>query len=179
MRNFNQPSRCSSHEACAFRWFGYPAANLKADVQVALERFISIVQGDSEKLNPYILADAKAQFLTRMDLASTGELKPVSMIKPVDTRNPPPLFEIRWQGIQAGRPPENGNAKHAEIPIRMYHSEPESQPGYFIGHHIHEKIVSGLRSPNELQNEEIETAKGHYRRGLNTNWGIRSQDPSQ
>ena len=133
---------------------------------------MGIVRGQCKNLNPYLLADAKAQFTTRLRLARAGELKPITMIKPVDTRNPPPLFEIRWQGIRAGRPDGNGGVRHTDILIRMYHSEPESQPRYFIAHHVHEKVVSDQDSINELQNQEIETAKGHYYRGLRANWGI-------
>jgi hypothetical protein len=54
----------------------------------------------------------------------------------------------------------------------MYHSEPEEFPGFFVAHHIHEKIISGDGSTWLMQNEEISTAIGYWQAGLSTNWGI-------
>ncbi|MEO7016212.1 MAG: hypothetical protein ABI130_11050 [Leifsonia sp.] len=102
--------------------------------------------------------------------AALGELEPVDEVKPVDVRNSPPLYEIRWQGISV-TDLVDGRPVHSAVLVRMYHSEPLPAPGYFIGHHVHEKLID-VDDISETQQEEINIAKSFHDLGETTDWGI-------
>jgi hypothetical protein len=54
----------------------------------------------------------------------------------------------------------------------MYHSEPPAEPGYFIGHHVHEKVVGPGVNINDEQDVEIGVARGMYRLGEGRRWNL-------
>jgi len=151
-------SRCSSGKPLQFRWFGYPPSPQGLDLETATEKFLSVVTGSNRELNDYVVAMAKAEFRHTLKLAISGQLSPSRHVKPIESANPPPLFEIRWQSVTVREINQDGQLEDRRLLIRMYHSEPTNLPQFFIGHHIHEKLISGDHSTWLLQNEEIEVA---------------------
>lgn len=123
--------------------------------------------------NPWSSAITRAEFKKRIQKASRGELEPIDEVKPVDAVNPPPMYEIRWQDIAVAELQDDGSQKFSEVQVRLYHSEPPSRPGYFIGHHAHEKDVV-TTDVNAAQNREISVAVAWHDHGSPTNWGIAS-----
>jgi hypothetical protein len=131
-----------------------------------------VVAGSNRVLNDYVLAIARAEFRHTLNLALIGQLSPSRQVKPIESANPPPFFEIRWQGVTVQEWQLDGQLQDRRLLIRMYHSEPSDFPDYFIGHHIHEKLITGDQSTWLLQNEEIEIALSIYQSGLQEKWGL-------
>ena len=169
-------SRCSSGKPLQFRWFGYPPSPQGLDLETATEKFLSVVTGSNRELNDYVVAMARAEFRHTLKIATSGQLSPSRHVKPIESANPPPLFEIRWQGVTVREMNQDGQLEDRRLLIRMYHSEPTNLPQFFIGHHIHEKLISGDHSTWLLQNEEIEIALGFYHSGLQGRWGIKLEN---
>lgn len=172
MGNFDGPSRCSGGSLLKFRWFGFPQAVEGQDLAVVLEKFQSIIAAPNRLTNGYVWGMAKAEVKNRIQLAANGKLRAPAQIKPVDTSNPPPLFEIRWQGITVQEVQPDGTKLDLSILVRMYHSEPAEAPVHFIAHHIHEKDVSNPSKANERQTTEIGVAKKYFDLGKPVFWGI-------
>ncbi len=120
--------------------------------------------------NPFAERMARSEFRDRVRAAARGELEPVDEVKPVDVRNPPPLYEIRWQDIPV-TDRDGDRIVHGTALVRMYHSEPTAVPDHFVGHHIHEKLID-VEDVNRKQNAEIRVALSFYRLGESTGWGI-------
>ncbi|TFD41767.1 hypothetical protein E3T37_03690 [Cryobacterium sp. TMT2-10] len=112
---------------------------------------------------------AKVEFERRIEKAKRGQLRPVAEVKAVDVENPPPLYEIRWQTINVTSVVD-GVSIFGKALVRLYHSEPDTVPGHFIGHHIHEKDLVG--DVNDAQDQEINIAKKFYDSGQPAFWGI-------
>lgn len=165
-------SRCSAGKSVRMRWFGFPQALFGQDLEVASKKFIDAISNDRRDINPHISSMALAEFKHRIRIASAGRLTPQREIKPINGSTDPLLFEIRWQSITVRERNSGGVYEDKRILIRMYHSEPSEVPGYFVAHHIHEKIISGDGSTWLNQNEEISTAVGYWESGRSTNWGI-------
>lgn len=172
-RVFDAPSRCSSGQPVRFKWFGYPQAKRGQDYQAVLDKFQAIIQKPNRVTNDFVWAMSRSEVLQRLRVAASGKLRPPSQIKPVDIKNPPALYEIRWQGITVRTRLSDGSLGSEQIIVRMYHSEPSEAPGFFIGHHIHEKDVSDPSNINKLQNDEIKVAVKYFELGKQTCWGIR------
>ena len=172
MGKYDGPSRCSGGKDLTFRWFGYPQANESDDIQVATDKFIHMLEGPNRITNGYIGGMARAEFRKKVALAGKGQLWPVTGVAAVDKGNPPPLYEIRWQGITIREDLGGGVIRDLSLIVRKYHSEPSEAPDYFIGHHVHEKDVSDREAISELQNVEILVAKRYFELGLPTLWGI-------
>lgn len=168
---FDRPSRCSAKQLLAFRWYGFPTADANDDFDVATGAFVQALSNVTGRVwNPYNLAMVKSEFRKRLAAAREGRLVPVDQVKPVDIVNPPPLYEIRWQGVTVTNRDPTGNIRHDEVLVRLYHSEPEVLPLHFVGHHIHEKSIDGDAYSD--QNAEIEIAKRFYDAGEPHNWGV-------
>jgi len=174
MPGFDAPSRCSCGSPIEFRWFGYPTAEAGLDLDTATDAFITSISPEGRVWNPYALRMVRAEFRDRIKTAARGELEPVDEVKPVDIRNPPPLYEIRWQGIHV-TDQIDGQLHHTTALVRMYHSEPASIPEYFVGHHVHEKLVD-VDDISGTQQAEIEIAKRFFDSGESSNWGIVCND---
>lgn len=172
MGKYDGLSRCSKGQHVKFRWFGYPRVPEGQDFQVVLDKFQSIVQASGRITNDYIWAMAQAELINRLRSATAGKLRSPSQIKPIDTSNPPPLYEIRWQGITIQRQTANGRLEDESLLVRMYHSEPAEAPEHFIGHHIHEKDVSDPSQVNARQDEHIKVAIGYFELGISNFWEI-------
>jgi hypothetical protein len=172
MGKFDEPSRCSSGRATKFRWFGYPPAEDGRDFQAVLDKFQAVIDAPHRITNDYVWAMAKAEVKSRLKLAAAGKLSAPNQVKPVDVRNPPPMYEIRWQGITVRQKLNDGTIGGVEILVRMYHSEPSEAPEHFIGHHIHEKDVSDPSEANRLQNDEIRVALNYFELGKPNLWDI-------
>lgn len=132
---------------------------------------MTAVSGGTRVWNPYAEQMAKSEFKNRIKRAAQGDLKPVDEIKPVDVLNPPPLYELRWIDLAVTDRDPNGTVSYSTVQVRMYHSEPAEAPGYFIGHHAHEKLLDVI-DVNTVQQSEIHTAIGFYKAGAPSNWGI-------
>lgn len=174
MNSSAQISRCSAGKSVRIRWYGYPSAPLGKDLEVATEKFLDVISNPARELNEYITSMAAAEFRHRIRSAEAGRLTPQRDIKPIIGSSDPLLFEIRWQSITVRERNNSGALEDKRLLVRMYHSEPKESPGYFIAHHIHEKVISGEASTWLLQNEEIATAVGFYHAGFSTRWGIKS-----
>ena len=141
-------------------------------MKVAAEKFISAISHSGRQMNEYISSMAAAEFKHLVKIAQSGRLKPERQVKAVDVNNPPPLFELRWQGVTVREKDPQGLFRDKRLLVRMYHSEPVETPLHFIGHHIHEKVISGDAETWLLQSEEIFTAVGFYQLGKSTRWGL-------
>ncbi|RFA15335.1 hypothetical protein B7R21_04790 [Subtercola boreus] len=168
---FDSPSRCSLGQHVRFRWYGYPPAEVGDDIETAVDVLFESIDGGSRVWNLYNERMVRSEFRARILSAQRGELSPIDEIKSVDVRNPPPLYEIRWQGITVTSLLEAGKKRFDQVLVRQYHSEPVAAPGYFIGHHAHEKVVSG-GTVSERQDAEIAVAKRFYDAGSASGWGI-------
>lgn len=153
-----------------FRWFGLPKARAGEDLDAATEAFMAALKPEGRVWNPFAERMARSEFRDRVQAAARGELVPVDEVKPVDVRYPPPLYEIRWQGISVTDRIGDGLV-HSTALVRMYHSEPSRVPDHFIGHHVHEKLLN-VDDINDEQNFEIRVAKRLYDLGESDNWGI-------
>jgi hypothetical protein len=165
-------SRCSSGKQARFRWFGYPQSPMGKDLETAAEKFLEVISSPARLMNEYVSSMAVAEFKHLIRIAQSGRLTPQRDIKPIVGSKDPLLFEIRWQSITVQERKNSGDVEDKRLLVRMYHSEPEIVPGYFIAHHIHEKVISGDAATWLAQNEEIATAIGFYHAGINTHWGI-------
>jgi len=156
-----------------FRWYGFPVASDGDDLDVATEVFMSAISPPGRVWNPWTSTMIRREFRKRVQAAERGELQPVKEVKSVDEDNPPPLYEIRWQGVSVTSI-QDGAQTFSEVVVRMYHSEPPSVPSHFIGHHIHEKDVAAS-NVYDAQDEEIAVAKQFHDAGEAVNWGIASK----
>ncbi|WP_230670821.1 hypothetical protein [Rathayibacter sp. Leaf248] len=170
MPTFNAPSRCSSGTPHTFHWFDSSGPCVGDALDAATEIFLRAIDGPSRRWNPYNAAMARSEFRKRVELAAKGGLKPRQQVKPVDVRNPPPLYELRWQGISVTEVDAQSKQRHRKILVRMYHSEPAGAPAHFIGHHIEEKAIT--ERTRELQDAAIARAKHSYHQGEASRWGI-------
>ncbi len=171
MTNYDLPSRCSGPGAPTFRWYGYPSCDDGEDVRVAVDRLMASISGGKRVWNPYAAGMARSEFKKRIEKAQRGELQPVDEVKPVDVKNPPPLYEIRWTGISVTEREGDGTQSHSTAQVRMYHSEPSAVPDHFVGHHVHEKRLD-VKDVNGEQQKEIRAAINWYAHGEPSNWGI-------
>ena len=167
-------SRCSVPRGPSFRWYGSPLCEPGDDIATAVDALFASLVRPGRLWNPFAKQMAKSEFKARIKKASEGRLQPIDEVKPVDVRNPPPLYEIRWQGISVTDLADDGASKtFSEVLVRMYHSEPASKPSHFIGHHAHEKLID-VPDINATQQAEIRKAIAWYRRGEPSDWGIAS-----
>ncbi|MFD1210973.1 hypothetical protein ACFQ36_02820 [Arthrobacter sp. GCM10027362] len=168
------PSRCSSGSPVAFKWFDGIRRSEPDHVQLAVEACLRAVDSDTRVWNPFAKAMVKSEFKKRIERAALGQLVPVEEVKPVGQQpSPPPLYEIRWQDIAVtdrapGAAPQD--AVFSKVIVRMYHSEPATLPDHFIGHHVHEKIISPAGDTHLLQDTEINVAAGYFNLGEASNW---------
>lgn len=172
MGKYDQPSRCSSGAPIHFRWYGFPTCADGTDLDTATDKFLGLLTARPRIPDRYVVGIARSEFRLRMTLAMQGKLEPVEEVKSVDSSNPPPLYEIRWQGITFQETLQNGQIVDKKAAFRLYHSEPVSIPNIFVGHHIHEKLIGTEQETRDWQNAEIATAKGFYDAGFKTSWGI-------
>lgn len=170
---YDAPSRCSVPAGPAFRWYGDPLCSPGDDLTTAVDALFASLVGPTRLWNPYAKQMVKSEFKARIKKASEGRLRPVDEIKAVDVRNPPPLYEIRWQGIKVTDRAADGTQTFGEAIVRMYHSEPASHPGHFIAHHAHEKRTD-VADVNAAQQVEINKAIAWYDKGKPSGWGIAS-----
>lgn len=168
---YDAPSRCSARQPVTFRWYGFPSCGEGDDVSTAVEVLFSSIAGSGRVWNPYAAQMARSEFKRRIEKAQRGELRPVDEVKPVDVVNPPPLYEIRWQGIHVTGRRADGSQYFQDAKVRLYHSEPASTPTHFVGHHAHEKDLAAA-DVNAAQQQEIRTAIGWHNHGAPSNWGI-------
>jgi hypothetical protein len=123
--------------------------------------------------NPYAEAMVKSEFKKRIEKAAAGQLKPIDEVKGVDEDHVQPLYEIRWQEVPVTERESPGSPQvHLQVLVRLYHSEPVSDPDYFIGHHIHQKVVGPGVDVNGQQDVEIAVARGIYDVGEGVRWHL-------
>ncbi|MBM7767375.1 hypothetical protein [Glutamicibacter nicotianae] len=156
-----------------FHWFD--GRRITGDaIEEAVERCMDTVRGPDRVWNPYAEIMLKAEFKNYLRRAARGTLRPISQVATVGHDPEIPMFEIRWQNVNVTeRDPESGELTYSKALVRMYHTEPLVEPDFFIGHHVHEKII--LEDPKEisrLQTKEISKAKKIYRDGVNVRWGL-------
>ena len=165
-------SRCTQGKPLTFRWFGEPTAHVGLDIETVLFKFEKIIRAKGKIADEYSLIMACAEIRNRIERAAEGRLRTTHQVKWVDQRNLPPIFELRWQGISISFLSELRKDRHQTLLFRMYCSEPEAFPEHFIGHHLHEKVISDPERIWILQNREIAIARDLCERGVETSWGI-------
>lgn len=176
MPRYDAKSRCSGPDAPVFRWYGSPGCQVGDDVETAVDVLFDAISPPGRLWNPYAKSIVRAEFRKRIEKAERGELQPVDEVKPVDVSHPPPLYEIRWQDIAVTTRESDGTQSFGEALVRMYHSEPTSRTGHFVGHHAHEKDVT-VADVNAAQQLEIAKAIVHYKAGESSKWGIAAESP--
>lgn len=175
MAGLTNLSRCSSNREINFHWFDGLQPAKDDPIEEAVDRCFEAVQGENRLWNPHNAAMIRAEFRRVLKDACKGVLVPVDQVKEAGHDPTVPLYEIRWQhGIQVTyKDPATGQISHPSVLVRMYHSEPISEPDYFIGHHVHEKQIGvDDKTTSRLQTEEISIAQRKYRLGENYAWGI-------
>lgn len=172
MTVFDAPSRCSGSQGVAFRWYGFPPC-ASDDVEAAVDVLFNCLVKPGRVWSPHARVMAKAEFRQRIRKAGHGRLRPVDEVKAIDAKNPPPLYEIRWQHIPVTQRDAEGSLSYEQTIVRMYHTEPLNVPGYFVGHHAHEKDVTA-EDVNAAQQAEINIAIAWHEHGKDSSWGIES-----
>ncbi len=172
MRPLIRPSRCSSGNPVEFWWFGESSGESGGNLENFLNFFETKLNRINLILNEFTIAAAKAEIRGLLQRAMQGRLKPIKQIKVIAGKKIPTLFEIRWQNIPMPEVQSNGDIKTVYLMFRMYHSEPEDVPGYFIAHHFHEKDISRQDEIKSKQNKEIECARNYFELGKATQWGL-------
>lgn len=163
-------SRCSQASDVEFHWFDGTVSTERA-LDRAVATLMAAIQKPNRLWSPYSSAMAKSEFRKRLQKAAAGELKPVDEVKGVDEEHQQPLYEIRWQGIDVlERQGEGVQPAHHTVLVRMYHSEPATEPGFFIGHHAHEKLVDSGLDVYATQDAEIAVARGLHDLGIAVRW---------
>ena len=167
-----EPSRCSSGNPVEFWWFGESSGASGGNLEKFLSFFETKLNRKNLILNEFTIASAKAEIRGLLQRAMQGRLKPIKQIKVIAGKRIPTLFEIRWQNIPMLEVQNNGEIKTVYLMFRMYHSEPEEVPGYFVAHHIHEKDISQQDEIKSKQNREIERARNYFELGKAIQWGL-------
>lgn len=171
MPSFSQPSRCSRGSSVRLRWYGVPSCELGDDFGATEAALFEAISRPGRVWSPYAAAMAKAEFRRRLVAATEGRLTPIDQVKPVDVRRPPPLYEIRWQGVTVTERDQAGRVTHGTALVRLYHSEPPEAPSFFIAHHAHEKLID-VPDVNAAQQVEIEIAVKLHDQGRPSGWGV-------
>ncbi len=166
------PSRCSSGNPVDFWWFGDQNTDNGGNLDKFLTHFERTFCRKNLILNDFTISAARAEIRGLLERAMQGRLKPIKQIKVLAGKSIPTLFEIRWQNIPMAELQPNGEIKTVYLMFRMYHSEPEEVPGFFIAHHIHEKDVSQQEEIRAKQNKEIAVARRYFELGKTIKWGL-------
>lgn len=166
------PSRCSSSSQLHFHWFDGTLADKDA-LDRATEAFMDMLRQPNRLWNPYAEVLVKAEFRKRIEKAERGLLKPIDEVKGVDEGHLQPLYEIRWQEVPVTeRESPESPPVHLQVMVRLYHSEPVSEPEYFIGHHVHQKVIGPGVDVYGQQDAEIAVARGLYDLGISVRWHL-------
>ncbi len=166
------PSRCSSSCQIQFHWFDGTFSERRA-LDRATEAFMTVLRQPNRLWNPYAEAMVKSEFKKRIEKASAGLLKPIEEVKGVDEEHLQPLYEIRWQEVPVTeRESPEASPVYKVVLVRLYHSEPASEPGFFIGHHIHQKVVGPGIDIFAEQDAEIAVARRIYDMGEGVRWRL-------
>ncbi|MGP4995128.1 hypothetical protein [Glutamicibacter ardleyensis] len=167
-------SRCCGDSPVNFHWFDGASKIDEDALEVAVERCLDSVSSHTRVWNMHSRSMVKAEFKNRIKRAALGKLFPLTQVATVGYDPEVPLFEIRWQTVNVtDRDPATGELIYGSALVRMYHSEPANVPDYFIGHHVHEKVVDDVSQEiARLQTAEIDVAKNIYRMGQTKNWFI-------
>jgi hypothetical protein len=166
------PSRCSSGNPVDFWWFGDLSGDDGGNLEMFLTDFEKNLHRKNLIPNEFTISTAKAEIRSLLERAMRGRLKPIKQIKVLAGKHIPTLFEIRWQNIPMPEIQSDGEIKTVYLMFRMYHSEPEEVPGFFIAHHIHEKDVSQQDEIRSKQNREIAVARRYFELGKPIRWGL-------
>lgn len=172
MHLYEIPSRCRSGTPIKFRWYGEPQAKCGDDIEGLRAAFVNAIRRENRLLSEHLLATAWIEIHAKVERAIKGNLRSSSHLKQVDRYRLPAIFEIRWQDISILEIQPNGSLRQLNLLIRMYHSEPAEVPDYFIGHHIHEKVILKSTETTALQNDEIGLARQYLEQGRSKLWGI-------
>lgn len=166
------PSRCSLLCEIDFHWFDGIVSDSEA-LDRSVEALMVVLRQPHRLWNPYAEAMVKSEFKKRIRKGAAGELKPIDEVKGVGEAYQQPLYEIRWQGIPVTeRETPQSAIVYGNILVRLYHSEPAAAPGFFIGHHIHQKVVDDGADIYADQDAEIAVARGLYDLGEPIRWHL-------
>lgn len=165
-------SRCSTSCQIHFHWFDGIQSE-KGALERATEAFMAVLRQPNRLWSPYAEVMVKAEFKKRIQKAAAGLLKPIDEVKGVGEGHAQPLYEIRWQDIPVTeREDPQASPVHLQVLVRLYHSEPVSEPDYFIGHHIHQKVVGPGVDVRSRQDAEIAVARRIFDMGEAIRWHL-------
>lgn len=168
-------SLTQSGQAVNFYWRYEPSQDEEDHIKAAVEALVKAADGDDRRVssNPFLLADAKGRFRSRLKLLTRGGLKPVEEVRALK-RPRSPLFEVRWQNVRGRTKTDDGTYTHADILLRMIFAEPPELGDAALGLHAHEKIVveGDKQETKRLQDMEIDHAARLYEEGDECHWGV-------
>ena len=171
----DRASLTQSGQAVAFYWRNEPSLDKDTHINAAVEALVKAADGDDRRVssNPYLLADAKGAFTSRLKRLTRGGLKPIEEVRAL-RRPRSPLFEVRWQNVRGRTKTDDGTYAHADILLRMIFAEPPELGDAALGLHAHEKIVveGDEQDTRHLQDMEIDHAERLYEEGEERYWGV-------
>ena len=176
----DRASLTQSGQAVAFYWRYEPSQDEEDHIKAAVEALIKAADGDDRRVssNPFLLADAKGAFISRLKRLTRGGLEPIEEVRAL-RRPRSPLFEVRWQNVRGRTKTDGGTYTHTDILLRMIFAEPPELGDAALGLHAHEKIVveGDEQETRCLQDVEIDHAACLYEEGDECHWdvGLRNQ----
>lgn len=165
-------SCCSLGVPVEFYYALCAGSTLEEHITAAVDALWNAIQRPGERAwNPHSRAMVRAEFRDRLLVATEGDLVPVDHIKPVGDGSCH-LYEIRWVDIPIAILDENRQiSAHANIHVRLIHTEPDTMKFSAIALHAHEKILDGVNT-RPLQDAEIKVAEDIFDKGYEHLWAI-------
>lgn len=169
-------SLTQSGQAVDFYWRYEPSQDEEDHINAAVEALVKAADGDDRRVssNPFLLADAKGAFRSRLKDLTRGGLEPIEEVRAL-RRPRRALFEVRWQNVHCRTKTDGGTYTHADILLRMIFAEPPELGDAALGLRAHEKIVieGDKQETKRLQDVEIDRAARLYEEGEERYWGVR------
>lgn len=168
------PSRCSAGTALTMVWAGIPVPLSTAAIESVLSTFEALVRTSVRNWDIREWAMVKAEFKSRIVRACAGHLIPLDQVKEIDRGRAEYVFEIKHDFVHVNVDLTTGSRTKEKVCVRLYISEPPTEPAHFVALHMHEKtkVPTDHGEENRLQNIEIDIAVRYYELGRPSNWGI-------
>ena len=168
-------SLTQSGQAVDFYWRYEPSQDEEDHIKAAVEALVKAADGDDRRIssNPFLLANAKGAFISRLKDLTRGWLEPIEEVRALK-RPRRSLFEVRWQNVHCRTKTDDGTYTHTDILLRMIFAEPPELGDAALGLHAHEKIVVEWdeQETRRLQDMEIDRAERLYEEGDECHWGV-------
>lgn len=168
-------SLTQSGQAVDFYWRYEPSQDEEDHIKAAVEALVKAADGNDRRVssNPFLLAEAKGAFRSRLKLLTRGGLEPIEEVRALK-RPRSSLFEVRWQYVRGRTKTDDGTYTHTDMLLRMIFAEPPELGDAALGLHAHEKIVveGDEQETKRLQDTEIDHAERLYEERKECHWGV-------